>query len=179
MSRSARREAAARRELAVTAYHEAGHAVVSVATGAPMHGVWIKVSRPLFGQPVGYGKTKVSRIGGTFIKSELMEAYVIASLAGVEAEAMFLYAFEGINMRQARQRSAAHNRGEIDYAEETLREAVAKGWVRRLRTVSQAQAATRKAVANSWPAIDRLARELVRRQSLKERDVRRIVGRAA
>lgn len=175
----ATREAAIQRERAITAYHEAGHAVVSIAEGAPIHKVWIKVTRPLFGRPVGYGKTPLSRTGGTFIDSSLIEAYVTASLAGAEAEAMFLYVFDGLAIRRARHQSATHNRGELDYAARLLTEAVGKGWMKRSHTLDQAQAATRRIVGDCWPAIDRLARELVERSSLTGREVRRIVGRAA
>lgn len=178
MDRRTAREAAIQRELAVTAYHEAGHAVVSIVEGAPVHKVWIRVSRPLFGRPVGYGKTPLSRTGGTFLDGSVMEAYVTASLAGAEAEAMFLHILDGVTIRRARHQSATHNRGELDYAAGLLNEAVGKGWMKRSHTLDQAQAATRRVVTDCWPAIDRLAQELIRRPALNGREVRRIVGRA-
>jgi hypothetical protein len=139
-----------------TAYHEAGHAVVALALGRPVHGVTIQPSREHQGV-CEYRK-------GVFRPSEdWLEREILIALGGVAAEARYTgtYAWEQATRDQRYVRTLAEQRAGPRHAERLERRLLAK--VEHLL-----------AQEGHWRAVELIAAELLRRRTLSGRAVRHL-----
>lgn len=146
----------------VTAYHEAGHAVVALALGRPVHGVSVLPKRKYLGV-CEYRK-------GTFRPSEdWLEREALMALGGIAAEARHtgIYAWEHAVRDRQHVRGLAVQRVGERQAERLERRLLAK--VEHLLGKE-----------GNWRAVELIARELVLRGEISGRAVRHLFeqGRA-
>jgi ATP-dependent Zn protease len=139
-----------------TAYHEAGHAVLSLALGRPVHCVSILPN----GERLGlceFGKA-VFRPSEDWLEREMLIA-----LGGIAAEALLSgeYAWEG----------AARDRR---YALELARQRAGDRQAERLERRLLAKAEHLLARPGNWRAVERLAAELLRRGEISGRTARHL-----
>ena len=141
----------------VTAYHEAGHAVLSLALGRPVSCVSVRATRDFLGT-CEFGKA-------VFRPSEdWLEREVLIALAGIAAEARLTghYAWEG----------AARDRG---YAEDlALQRAGSARKAQRLLRRLLSKAEHLLGQEGNWRAVERLAAELLRVGEVSGRAARHI-----
>ena len=140
-----------------TAYHEAGHAVMSLALGRPVASVSARARRELLGV-VAFGKA-VFRPSEDWVEREML-----ISLAGLAAEAIHTgeYAWDAASKDYDFAADLARERaGNPRKAERLLRRALSKAE----HLLSQEA---------NWRAVERLAAELLRRGEVSGRAARHI-----
>lgn len=142
-------------ELTATAYHEAGHAVVALFLGRPVHEVTIEPNSLRLGQcRLNKGNFKPSK--------DVLEGEILILLAGVAAEARYRgdYRWEGAvsDLRQVRHFSSmrATNIRQVERLEQRLLNKVE-------HILSQ---------AGPWLAVEEIARELISRTTISGRSAR-------
>lgn len=142
---------------AATAYHEAGHAVVALALGRPVHRVSILPDRErlgvcFFGKPI-FRPTE-----------DWLEREMLIALAGMAAEARFTGADAWAGAAKDEQYAASLARertGNARQAERLLRRALAKVEHLLARTAH-------------WLAVERIARELIQAGAISGRAARHL-----
>lgn len=165
------------------AHHEASHAVVAAILGGPLGDARI-VEKRRWGWVRISGSVDVAPGGGEMLVESgvVMDAYLVAALAGPEADAQFFHRNFGAPIARTRRDMIRDNRdGDYDNVQYALSQPghYDTGPPSRLRTVRQIEAEARQAVARCWPLIERVAAELAQRGYLSERDIRRLIGRRA
>jgi hypothetical protein len=152
------------------AHHEAGHAVMALRLGLPLHEVLVWEKQRLLRANVARGHTKLAK-RMTFEVPPIKLALVY--LAGPEAQAVHLHRVHGHRLRAARERTWAMNReGDIGlYIDLTI--GSREPWA---RDMQDTQRRMRRMVGEQWPAIARLVEALKRKHRLTGREVRRVVA---
>jgi ATP-dependent Zn protease len=144
----------------ITAYHEAGHAVVALALGRPVHKVTVLPDRERLGQ-CEFGKS-------VFRPSEdWLEREILISLGGIAAEARFTgdYAWDAAARDQQYVHRLAVERAGERRAERLQRRLLAKAEHLLAREVH-------------WRAVERIAAELVRLGTISGRAARHLFDEA-
>jgi ATP-dependent Zn protease len=140
-----------------TAYHEAGHAIVALALGRPIHRVTILADRERLGN-CAFGKA-------VFRPSEdWLEREALIALAGLAAEARFTGAYELDGAARDRQYVAGlalQRTGDARKAERFER-----------RLLSKAEYLLGR--EENWRAVERLAAELLRSGTVSGRAARHL-----
>jgi len=140
----------------ITAYHEAGHAVVALALGRPVHGVSVVSRQERLGQ-CEYRK-------GVFRPSQdWLEREILIALGGLAAEARFTGAY-------ARDMAALDLRHARDLAVQRVGLRRAERLERRLLAKAEHLLGQEK----HWRAVERIAAELVRHGAISGRAVRHL-----
>jgi ATP-dependent Zn protease len=144
-----------------TAYHEAGHAVMALALGRPVH----RVSLLPDGQFLG-----LCRFGkGAFRPTEdWLEREILIALGGIAAEAIHTghYAWDGAARDQQYVHGLAVQRAGERHAERLERRMLAKA--EHLLTQER-----------NWRAVELIAAELMRRREISGRAARHLFDRGA
>ena len=145
----------------LTAYHEAGHAVIALALGRPIHRVTICPDKELAGS-CAFGKP-------VFRPSEdWLEREALIALAGLAAEARFSgeYELQGAARDRRYVASLALQRtGDVRKAERLERRLLAK--VEHLLARDE-----------NWSAVERIAAELLRAETISGRAARHLFEEA-
>ncbi len=144
----------------ITAYHEAGHAVVALALGRPVHKVTVLPDRDRLGE-CEFGKS-------VFRPSEdWLEREILISLGGIAAEARFTgdYAWDAAARDQQYVRRLAVERAGERRAERLQRRLLAK-------------AEHLLAKEGHWRAVEQIAAELVRLGTISGRAARHLFEQA-
>ncbi len=142
-----------------TAYHEAGHAVVALALGRPIHRVSVLPDGPFLGL-CQFGK-------GTFRPSDdWLEREMLIALGGIAAEARHTgnYAWDGAARDQQYVRQLAAQRAGERQAQRLERRLLAK-------------AEHLLAQEGHWAAVELIAAELLRRGVISGRAARHLFER--
>jgi ATP-dependent Zn protease len=145
---------------AATAYHEAGHAVVALALGRPVHGVSILANRDRLGQ-CEFRK-------GVYRPSEdWVEREILIALGGIAAEAIH---------------SGAYGWAEADrdlrYVRDLTEQRAGRRQAERLERRLLAKTEHLLAKPAHWRAVESIAAELLRRGEISGRAVRDLFDRA-
>lgn len=149
------------------AHHEAGHAVMALRLGLPLHEILVWEQKRVFKATRSRGHTKLRPVEVPPIKMALVY------LAGPEAQAVHLHRVQGIRLRQARETTwAANSTGDISLYWD-LTAASRDPWA---RDVQDTQRRMRRMVAEQWPAIARLAEALRRKHRLTGREVQKVAA---
>lgn len=143
-----------------TAYHEAGHAVVALALGRPIHRVTIQPSRLAHG-PAAMGQCQIQK--GRFRPTkDWLEDEALILLAGMVAEARLngLYNSAGAasDLRKVRQFAAQRAVGEKQI------ERLERRWLDKCENLL--------ANAAAWQAVEWIAQELMKHTTLSGRAAR-------
>jgi hypothetical protein len=146
---------------AATAYHEAGHAVVALALGRPVHGVSVLPNRDRLGL-CEFRK-------GVFRPSEdWVEREMLIALGGIAAEAVHTgaYGWDEAERDLSYVRQLAEQRAGLRQAERLERRMLAK-------------AEHLLAKPAHWQAVELIAAELLRRGEISGRAARDLFDRAS
>lgn len=153
------------RELLIVSYHEAGHAALHVEFELPLHEARVGVKRRLFGGVEGWGYVHAFPGGDGFVNS--IGDYILASIAGPEAEARLLHQLNGGSLKTARRQAYAFSRdGDFGAAREYVRDAPF--------TLRDAEMEAQDWVAKVWPSVEAIAAALRERGRMKAREIRRV-----
>src|SRR5947209_2611109 len=139
-----------------TAYHEAGHAVVALVLGRPVHHVSILPDRERAGQ-CEFGKSVLRP------SEDWLEREILISLGGIAAEARHTgdYAWDGAARDQQYVRRLAVQRAGERQAERLQRRMLAK-------------AENLLSKEGHWQAVERIAAELLLRREISGRTARHL-----
>ncbi len=141
---------------AATAYHEAGHAVVALVLGRPVHGVSALPNRERLGQ-CEFRK-------GVFRPSEdWVEREILIALGGMAAEAMHT----GTYARDEAER-------DLQYVRDLAERRAGRRQADRLERRLLAKAEHLLAKAGHWRAVELIAEELLRRGEISGRAARHL-----
>jgi ATP-dependent Zn protease len=146
---------------ASTAYHEAGHAVVALALGRPVHNVSILPNREVLGI-CQFGKARIRP------SEDWLEREILIALGGIAAEARFTgnYAWDGAARDYQFAQRLAMQRAGTSKAERLQRRLLAK--VENLL-----------AKEDCWQAVERIAAELMRCGAISGRTARHLFEMSA
>jgi ATP-dependent Zn protease len=145
---------------AATAYHEAGHAVVALALGRPVHGVSVLSDRDRLGV-CEFRK-------GVFRPSEdWVEREILIALGGIAAEAIHTGEYGWDEAER-----------DLRYVRELAEQRAGRRQAERLERRMLAKAEHLLAKPGYWQAVEWIAEELLRRGEISGRTVRDLFDRA-
>jgi ATP-dependent Zn protease len=142
-----------------TAYHEAGHAVLGLALGRPVHSVSILPNRERLGQ-CEYRKARLRPA------EDWLEREILIALGGIAAEARFTGAF-------VRDMAATDLRYVHDLAVQRVGHHRAERLERRLLAKAE------HLLEGQWRAVELIAAELMRRGAISGRAARHLFEQAS
>jgi hypothetical protein len=151
------------KEIVISAYHEAGHSLVLARTG-------LAVTKAVVQYKVRGDKdwTAFAKTSFDDTPADDPDALILSVLAGPMAEACWWHQFEGVNLRKACKTSQRRNEGDAK---------ALKGYLRKgTLTERQAVELSLGMVTRGWAGVERIAAELLQRQELSGRQIRRLAG---
>jgi ATP-dependent Zn protease len=145
---------------AATAYHEAGHAVVALALGRPVHGVNVLANRDRLG--LCEFKKGVLRPSEDWVEREMLIA-----LGGIAAEAIHTGTYGWDEAER-----------DLQFVRDLAEQRAGRRQVERLERRMLAKAEHLLAKPGHWRAVELIADELSRRGEISGRTVRDLFDRA-